>query len=209
MSQANKVVQLIDGYARKGGKYLASGSVTLVCSNDVFILVDCGDPWNGEEVLQRLKAVGLEKEDINIVVVTHGHMDHCGNLALFKDAKLYMASDIAVNGEYDTLEENPILLANDVELHRCPGHTDHDLIVVVKNTEIGCFVIAGDIFENENDADEWKAVSAYPQKQEKSREKILRLADWIIPGHGKLFENVLKNKFAANEHSLEPCKYMI
>ncbi|KIH42231.1 hypothetical protein ANCDUO_27786 [Ancylostoma duodenale] len=94
-----------------------------------------------------------------------------------------MASDIAVNGEYNSLsEENPIMLTPDVDLHRCPGHTDHDLIVVVRNTELGCVVVAGDIFESEDDADQWKAVSAYPEKQEKSREKILELADWIIPG---------------------------
>ncbi|KAL6733652.1 hypothetical protein Aduo_004283 [Ancylostoma duodenale] len=190
MSQP-EVNQLIVGYAREGGKYVATGSVTLVRSRGVNILVDCGDPWNGDEILQRLAEFDIEKEGINIVVVTHGHIDHCGNLGLFKSAKIYMASDIAVNGEYDSLsEENPVMLTPDVDLHRCPGHTDHDLIVVVRNTELGCVVVAGDVFESEDDADQWKAVSAYPEKQEKSRQKILELADWIIPGHGTLFKNM-------------------
>ncbi|ETN70873.1 hypothetical protein NECAME_14474 [Necator americanus] len=131
---------------------------------------------------------------IDVLIVTHGHMDHCGNLALFKKAKVYMASDIAVNGEYDTFsEENPMVITSEVELHRCPGHTDHDLIVVVRNTELGCVVVSGDIFENEDDAEQWRLVSAYPEKQEASREKIYELADWIIPGHGTLFKNMRKN----------------
>ncbi|VDM80552.1 unnamed protein product [Strongylus vulgaris] len=93
------------------------------------------------------------------------------------------------------------MLAPDVELRQCPGHTDHDLIVVVKNTDTGCVVVAGMSIPlpYENDTEERKAVSAYPEKQEKSREKILRLADWIIPGHGNLFKNMCKSSSSDNE----------
>ncbi|KHJ81751.1 hypothetical protein OESDEN_18561 [Oesophagostomum dentatum] len=101
-----------------------------------------------------------------------------------------MASDIAVNGEYEAIsEQSPVILTTDVEIHRSPGHTDHDLIVVVKNTELGCVIVAGDVFENENDAEQWKQVSAYPDMQARSRERILQLADCIVPGHGLLFRN--------------------
>ncbi|EJW72306.1 metallo-beta-lactamase superfamily protein [Wuchereria bancrofti] len=47
----------------------------------------------------------------------------------------------------------------------------------------------GDIFE-END-DSWKENSKYPEEQEKSRKIILNEADWIIPGHGRMFKNKL------------------
>lgn len=51
----------------------------------------------------------------------------------------------------------------------------------------------GDIFEEENDDNNWKANSKYPEEQLKSRKIILNEADWIIPGHGGMFKNKLKN----------------
>ncbi|KAK6029686.1 metallo-beta-lactamase domain protein [Ostertagia ostertagi] len=199
------VDQLVVGYAQEvGACFSASGSVTLVRSANRNILVDCGDPWNGEEILRQLSLFGLEKNDIHVVVITHGHIDHCGNLSMFQNATVYMDSDVASTGRYTTLSEvsyvnienrtqklegNSLTLAPAVELRRCPGHTDHDLIVIVSNTERGRIVISGDIFECANDDTQWKEVSRYPDLQEKSRSEIEELADWIVPGHGPMFKN--------------------
>lgn len=30
------------------------------------ILVDCGDPWNGDEILQRLSEFGIQKEGVSL-----------------------------------------------------------------------------------------------------------------------------------------------
>ncbi|WKX96047.1 hypothetical protein Q1695_012481 [Nippostrongylus brasiliensis] len=189
--EETRVDQLIIGYAESvGDRFAATGSVSLVRTPEVNILVDCGDPWNGDELLEKLSSCGLQKDEIGIVVVTHGHVDHCGNLSLFKDATHYLGRDIAVRGEYSTLsEDDPVLLAPNIELRRCSGHTDHDLIVVVNNAERGCVVIAGDIFESQNDEDLWRDVSRYPAQQLKSRSVIKGIADWIVPGHGPMFKN--------------------
>ncbi|PIO58816.1 hypothetical protein TELCIR_19739 [Teladorsagia circumcincta] len=122
--------------------------VTLVRSANKNILVDCGDPWNGEEILRQLSLFGLEKTDGNSVTLTPA-----------------------------------------VELRRCPGHTDHDLIVVASNTERGRIVISGDIFECASDDAQWREVSKYPVLQAKSRLEIEEIADWIVPGHGPMFKN--------------------
>ncbi|KAK6047233.1 metallo-beta-lactamase domain protein [Cooperia oncophora] len=205
------VDQLVVGYAREDkGRFSATGSVTLIRTTNANILVDCGDPWNGEEILQKLSSFGLQKENIHIVVVTHGHIDHCGNLSMFRDAKIYMDGDLACQGKYTTftqcyegsmnfryyltylyaqIHENPLTLAETVELRRCSGHTDHDLIVVVSNTEYGRIVVSGDIFECANDDAQWRDVSRYPDRQEKSRLQIEEMADWIVPGHGPMFKN--------------------
>lgn len=45
----------------------------------------------------------------------------------------------------------------------------------------------GDIFESEEE-DDWEISSEYPEKQRESRGIILNIADWIIPGHGKMFK---------------------
>lgn len=47
---------------------------------------------------------------------------------------------------------------------------------------------SGDIFEDERD-DSWLVNSRYPDLQKSSRSSILAVADWIIPGHGKLFKS--------------------
>ncbi|VDM80553.1 unnamed protein product [Strongylus vulgaris] len=57
-----RVDQLIVGYAREGGN--PCFEVTLIQSNGVNILVDCGDPWNGEEVLKKLTESGTSKENV-------------------------------------------------------------------------------------------------------------------------------------------------
>ena len=47
----------------------------------------------GEGLEAQLKALGLKPGDIDIVVNTHLHFDHCGNNALFKEAKFYVQLD--------------------------------------------------------------------------------------------------------------------
>lgn len=53
--------------------------------------------------------------------------------------------------------------------------------------------LLGDIFEEENDDNSWKTNSKYPKDQDESRKLILSEADWIIPGHGGMFKNKLRN----------------
>lgn len=52
-------------------------------------------PWYGTEkqtMIAQLAEIGLKPEDIKIVVLSHYHMDHAGNLSLFKNsADVYIA----------------------------------------------------------------------------------------------------------------------
>ena len=77
-----------------------------------------------------------------------------------------------------------------------PGHT-LDSVSVKVATEDGVVVVAGDTFEKEEDIEDesiWKlAGSEDEQKQIKSRSEILEIADFIIPGHGPMFRNKIKN----------------
>ena len=76
-----------------------------------------------------------------------------------------------------------------------PGHT-LDSVSVKVVTEDGVVVVAGDTFEKEEDIDDetiWKlAGSEDEQQQMKSRNDILALADFIVPGHGPMFNNKRK-----------------
>lgn len=104
---------------------------------------------------------------------------------------MFLGSDLTQNGLFWThnFDQNDFPLSANVRVISTPGHTDHDLSVVVENVaNFGRIVIAGDIFECENDADRWENLSKYVEKQKKSRNFIASFADFIIPGHGPMFK---------------------
>ncbi|VDM95047.1 unnamed protein product [Thelazia callipaeda] len=213
MDEYPRVFVLLEGYCRRAdaecsdGYEEASGTVTLIVTRERKILVDCGDPWNGACIVEEandfflaLSKYSLSCNDITDLIITHGHSDHCGNMSLFQQATIYMADDNARDGWYYTYTVlfrllnffDPRMLDNCVEIRLTPGHTDHDRSVIVTNTEFGTIAVVGDIFEEKDDVKTWRKNSKYPQDQERSREAILQVADWIIPGHGQMFKNLRK-----------------
>ena len=68
----------------QGGNILdARSSVTLIESERGRIIVDSGQAGDEEEILLALADLGLEGSDIDIIVNTHSHPDHCANNRLF------------------------------------------------------------------------------------------------------------------------------
>ena len=196
-----QVFQVLEGFAKEQNKsYFADGSVSLVVDRDVRLLVDTGGPHTQNTLIEKLSSL-LQKgcEDITHVVCTHGHSDHIGNLNLFQNAVVYLGNDVLFPGkryESHDFDEKSLVINENIEILSTPGHTDHDISVLVKTFDKGIVCIAGDLFENENDSrnpEMWRQNSKYPEKQEISRQKIYRLADYIIPGHGKMFK-IFKNE---------------
>ena len=82
-----------------------------------------------------------------------------------------------------------------LEVIPTPGHTNNDVSVIVENTRYGVVAITGDLFEKEGDIEQeglWMQYSENDELQKKNREVILRKADFIVPGHGKMFKNPKK-----------------
>ncbi len=50
-----------------------------------FILVDTGYPGRGQEVISRLRQAGVSPEEISLILITHGHIDHWGNARFLKE----------------------------------------------------------------------------------------------------------------------------
>eukprot|EP00794_Sanderia_malayensis_P007430 gene7430-8252_t len=191
---------LIDGYSytNDDGDYRATGTSTLIKGN-INIVVDTGGPWDREKLLKELVSNNLNPEDIDFVVCTHGHSDHVGNLNLFKNAKHIVGFDINykdVYFEHDFKNGDAYSIYNDtIQVIPTPGHMHSDVSVLVhKVVDLGTVVICGDLFECEYDEDSWKEVSEWPEEQIKQRQKVLAIADYIIPGHGPMFK--VNNKAA-------------
>ncbi len=186
---------LIEGYAtKKTGK--ATSSCVLIQDNNLNILVDPG--MDRKKLLEALAKENLKPGDINYVIISHTHLDHCGLAGIFENAKLVDDGAIyTFEGGYDEYEDRKAIPSDNIEVIKTPGHDPFHCSVLVK-TKDGNVVIAEDVFwwwDEEKHATDSESLMnrADPYvKNEKdlqdSRKKVLELADYIIPGHGKMFK---------------------
>lgn len=190
-----EVVVLKQGYSVKEspGLQKACGSITLL-KGAHNVIVDTGNPWDKDLILQELKKNGLAPDKIEYVVCTHGHSDHVGNLNLFPHSVHIVSFDICIEDQYTSHDFNqgiPYEIDDDIEVIPTPGHTGSDVSVVVRNTDLGTVAITGDLFECCEDLENpslWQDNSEKPEIQEQSRIDVLKMADYIVPGHGKMFK---------------------
>jgi len=188
-----EVIILKTGYCLRQGKTArADGTVTLI-RGPVNIIVDTGSPPDRQHIIDGLAREGLTPDDIDYAVCTHGHSDHVGNNNLFPGATFIVSHDISKGDEYSFHDFNsgaPYMIGERIEVIATPGHTSQDISVIVKTKE-GVYAVAGDLFECKEDLENeelWKASSELPVEQKKSRAKLLAMADFIVPGHGEMFE---------------------
>jgi len=187
---------LFDGYSKPifGGQ-TANCSCTLI-SGKKNVIVDTMTAWDKEKLLGELANLNVSPIDIDYVISTHGHSDHIGNNNLFLNAKHIVGWAINHKDRYFDHPFDrgvPYRIDEGLNVIPTPGHTLSDVSVVVKNAkDLGCVVIAGDLFENEDDISDdsiWKnAGSENEELQMQNRLRVLEIADYIVPGHGKMFQ---------------------
>lgn len=180
-----------------------------------YILVDAGTGQSNSNLFSKIKEIGIEPEDIDLIVNTHCHYDHVGGNDFFPNAKIAIhkidaialrdpESELTVSSLFGSivrrhdvdieLEEGD-KIAN-FEVINTPGHTkggislyDGEILIsgdtIFSNGGVGCMDIGGD----PNDM----------------RESLLRLkeldAEYLLPGHGPWVKN-------ANQHVEMSCMMM-
>ena len=189
-----EVKVLIEGYAKStGGKeFRASPTTTLIKDSGKLILVDPGA--NRQKLLDALKRENLRPKNIDMIFLTHYHIDHLINIRLFPN------KDILDNGTiYRDDEEigfSKKIPGTSIKIIPTPGHAFEHVSLLVE-TNKGKMCIAGDLWWWEDGKQKTDKKSLLNAKDIfvkdkkallKSRKKILEIADYIIPGHGKMFE---------------------
>jgi glyoxylase-like metal-dependent hydrolase (beta-lactamase superfamily II) len=191
-----KVKVLIEGYAKnENGVELASSSTTLLQENNLNIVVDPG--MNRRLLLESLKAKNLSPKDINYVVLTHTHLDHCFLVSIFENAKV-LDNDSIYSADGKIVSHDGKVPGTDIEIIQTPGHDQFHCSVLTDTEEFGRVVITGDVFwwkngeAQETDIDKLiNRKDPYVKNESQlieSRRKVLENADYIIPGHGKMLK---------------------
>ncbi|KAJ0056029.1 hypothetical protein NL108_018075 [Boleophthalmus pectinirostris] len=171
------------------GTFKADGSITLL-TGPLNILVDTGGPWDRDFLLRSLEERGLSAGDVHVVVGTHGHSDHVGNLGLFPGALLIVGYDVCRGDTYvdsGLARGETYCVDEHISIVPTPGHSGQDVSVQVSGMAGGTLLVAGDLFENHQDESSWRELSLNPALQQQHRQRALQTADVIIPGHGPPF----------------------
>jgi len=186
---------LIEGYAKQLNKgWKASSTTCLITTENKKIITDPG--CNRKALLDALNNENLSTDDIDYVFLSHRHPDHILLAGIFKKAK-YVTFDANLMYDEDVLLEfGKHTLGKDIEIIDTPGHVPEHLSLIVDTSE-GKVAIAGDVvwwLDSEeqifdvNQKDHNQAIDMGTKTLVESRKKLLKIADYIIPGHGKMFK---------------------
>lgn len=218
-------VQWSDGSVSEGIKHC--GCAYLVIDGDKKILVDTGagdinhiidirmkhgDKFYLKEVASindALAEMDIVPADIDIVINTHLHWDHCGGNKFFPDAKFFLpeadvalaltapywaphffadmrscVTDIAGNA---TLVSNNMSITKNVRLVWLGGHTPGSLGVLINTEDRGTVALAGDVVcKYENLDNDWigPAGNIWNVTEMIDAVTMLRsISDEIVPSH--------------------------
>lgn len=202
------------------------GSTVTYIESDARILIDTGFDFentlseenvkeNRKRLTYALKSHGLKPSDIDILFITHWHLDHFGNANMFKNSTI-MTSEAAVSRVKlkVTGVKDGEQIADGVKIVHTPGHTGDHASVVFKTDRLRHSVltstggrivgigevtvaVAGDaILTPAFYATDtiWTQNKDFRSKDDAiaSVKKLVDEVDYIIPGHGDLFRNVRK-----------------
>ena len=184
-SKFAKINVLIRGYDKEFADYdVYTCTSTLIRDGGNNIVVDPGSPKKG--ILKKaLKNQGLELDDINYIFTTHYHTDHARDRALFPNAKQVDIWGYNVGDRYYFESEKGFKITQNVSVIPTPGHAREHSSLIVKTVN-GIVVIAGDVWWYKNFTPKIDPYAVNQHDLEKSRKKILEMADYVIPGHGDI-----------------------
>ena len=187
----NKVKVLIEGYAKinPDGTWDATSTTTLIDTGKHKITMDPG--CHRQLLLKALAKEHLQTGDIDVVFISHYHPDHCTLMGVFENATVYDSVQYQkgpIGGEV-----GEFLPDTDIQIVKTPGHSPEHASLLVPTSK-GKILVAADVFwwaEGEKqkiDVDKNDDFASDLETLKKSRANALAIADYIIPGHGKIFK---------------------
>jgi glyoxylase-like metal-dependent hydrolase (beta-lactamase superfamily II) len=167
-----------------------SSAVTLIRNEGKNMLVDTGGRGKFPVIKEKLRELGMSPEDIHYVVLTHFHLDHAYNVSFFPDARVIgWIHEWKTGATFRFADIEAMEFVKGVKIIRTLGHAEEHLSVVAKRDDGKKVVMAGDAINGKYvQTREVHALCYDKELYRQSAEKIMEIADIIIPGHGEQIE---------------------
>lgn len=181
------------------------------------IMFDTAGPGKRIEIRQRIKEIGIDVDEIDMLILSHFHYDHVYNYDYFPKARIIMhqvESDwvggnpgnyaipphfyeaIKKTGRLELITRDEEILPG-IQTLLVPGHTPGGMALVIKSPDMPVTVIAGDAVKNMAELADGKVPKAWDTVVcAQSIKKIRDIADVVIPGHDRILK-VTKEKISA------------
>src|ERR1035437_9375724 len=147
---------LVEGYTNADfvgevGVEKDQATITLVRDGEIVMVVDPGVLESQQVLVDALKKENLTVEDVNVVCVTHSHIDHYRNVGMFPNAKVLECFGLWNGNRVENWSEK---FTTNIQVIRTPGH-DYTCITLLVKTGPDCgypgiVAICGDVFWKEN-----------------------------------------------------------
>lgn len=198
---------------------IATGAISLIVSEHHKIVVDTGIYAAGVrfEMVDRMKLFGVSPEEIDTVIYTHLHEDHCQSTAVFPNADILLGEHELEHAKKNLAEEfvafavpekrkivvihNDEIYDNDVRIICTPGHTPGHLSVIAKDEKYGVVAVTGDAigWRDYYLTGKINPVNTNPERYLSSIQKIASYEpDVLIIGHEP---PILKKESSAHEQA--------
>ena len=160
-------------------------TVSFVRDGDALIVVDPGMVNRRSLILDPLAELGVAPEAVTHVFLSHHHPDHTINVALFPNAEVVDFWARYIDDQWLDIEGDGHRLGEHSQLWLTPGHSEEDASLIVEADD-GVYAMTHLWWHS----DRTPAVDPFSpdlKALERNRERVLAIADIVVPGHGAGF----------------------
>ncbi|MGD0862488.1 MAG: MBL fold metallo-hydrolase [Candidatus Limnocylindrales bacterium] len=162
-----------------------AGTVGLVRDGDRIIVVDPGMVRDRSLILDPIDRLGLSPDDVTHVFVSHHHLDHTVNIALFRQAEIVDFRTVRRDDQVTAHQGEGFELAPHTTVWVTPGHSPQDASLVV-DTANGRHAFTH-LWWRSDRTPEVDPYSTDQAELARNRQRLLDGVDVVIPGHGAPF----------------------
>jgi glyoxylase-like metal-dependent hydrolase (beta-lactamase superfamily II) len=177
---------LSDGYGlNESIPWTVASTVTYIRDGDAHVIVDPGMVADRRSLIDGLRSLGVDPEQITDVVLSHHHPDHTLNAGLFPEARVHDHWAIYRDDSWTPRPAHGFEVSPSIRLAETPGHSPQDITTLV-GTQSGLVALTHLWFMSVGPADD--PFCSDGDSLHIHRSRVLEVADQIVPGHGPAFK---------------------
>ena len=181
LSRTARLDVLVEGYVRMPH---VAGTVSLIRDADRVVVVDPGMVAHRDQILGPLRDLGVDPGDVTDVVVSHHHLDHTVNIALFPAVPVHDFQSVIDGDTFTRRPADGVQLSPGIRLLATPGHTPQDITTLV-GTPDDVVALTHLWWTEDGPADD--PYTHDRDELRRQRERVLDLVTMVVCAHGPPF----------------------